>query len=92
MSEKGTGTGTYVIEDGLKEGQRLTIGVICSPGDKLTVKGAPNFPGISNFDCASGSLDLNQRDAAVVTEPEVEITVETTNGGSFWVQARVYGE
>lgn len=92
LSEKGTGGGRYVIEEGLKEGERITVALTCTPGDKLTVKADSPVVGISNFECGNGPLDMNGRDAAVVAAPELEITVETSNGGSFWIQARVYDE
>lgn len=91
LSEKGTGTGTYVVDAGLKEGDAVTISVACTEGRKLDVKTDPAIAGIGNFVCGSGPLDMNMSNPGVVkAAPELKVTVETSDSGSFWVQVRVH--
>ncbi|WP_354178339.1 hypothetical protein [Arthrobacter sp. UYP6] len=93
LSEKGTGTGSYVVEGGLEEGQSLTIAVaaVCSPDEKVTIRTNANIPGISNTSCDSLPL-VAYHPAAEVAIPDLEVTVETSAGGSYWVQARAFND
>ena len=91
LSEQGTGSGSYVVEGGLREGDSITIAVTCTPGGKLDVKTDPALPGIKNLDCVDGPVDMNISDPAIAGEiGDLLVTVQTSNGGSFWVQARVH--
>ncbi len=92
LSEKGTGSGRYVLEGGLREGESLTIAVTCTPGGELDVKTDPAIAGIGNFRCGNGPLDMSVSNPALVRDiPDLSVTVETSSGASFWVQARVHG-
>lgn len=90
LSEKGTGTGNYVIEGGLKEGQYLTLAVhaTCPPGEKIALRTEPAIGGISNHSCGNLPFVMYNR-ASAVAVPDLEVAVETSAGGTFWVQARV---
>lgn len=93
LSEQGTSAGTYAVEGGLKEGDSITIAVTCSPGGTLGVKTDPILPAIEDHDCANGPIDVNISDPAAAGKiPDLSVTVETSNGGSFWLQARVHND
>ncbi|MCC3268371.1 hypothetical protein MUG94_14725 [Arthrobacter gengyunqii] len=64
---------------------------MCTPGGKLDVKTDPAIAGIGNFHCGNGPLDMSVSNPAFVRDiPDLFVTVETSSGGSFWVQARVH--
>ena len=90
LSEKGTGTGSYVIEGGLKEGQYLTVALnaTCTPGEKVALRTEPAIGGIGNHLCEDLPFVMYNR-ASEVAVPDLEVAVETSAGGTFWVQARV---
>ena len=95
LSEKGSGTQTYVYEGGIETDQIITIATAvtnCSPGEKISIRTNPSLYNVTNLGCESMPITLYRDTPPTAAVPALEVTVETSAGASFWVQARVHSD
>lgn len=88
LSEKGEGSGTYLVDGGLEAGQVLTMSASCASGDTVTITKAGT--GSYSVDCTNpGSLVFFEAPKSE-TDRDVEVTVETAGGSPYWLAAWVH--